>query len=185
MHTIRLRSIVPVRGRCLVLLLLTIITAHGQDLPEVRLASKSNPQSGAVHGIVPLMREGQPAQGCHPAIIDTISRMGVDPIGGSYAVLCTLSAAPADANQALYRGQCTTGVLPDKAALRAPELFLRKGILYFNQPGKLKSITLPSSNLTASGAGGTGRGQAVAGPNLITVIVDFENGVRQIMANSP
>ena len=129
-----------------------------------------------------LMREGQPAQGCHPATIGTISRVEADPVGGNYLVLATLTGAPTDANQALFLGHCTLGVLPSAAVLRQADLFLRKGALHPNQPSRIKSLALANRSLTASGAAGTGRGQSVAGAGHVCVLVTFENGVTQLMA---
>ena len=69
----------------------------------------------------------------------------------------------------------------DMAALRRPFLRLRKGQLYDNQPSKIKSISLPTTNITAAGAGSTGRGHAIAWSGVFAFVVEFDHGVRQIM----
>jgi FG-GAP repeat len=131
-----------------------------------------------------LVREGQAAQGCHPATIGTISRVEVDPYAGGYAVLTTLAGAAATSNQALFTGRAGAGNLNDLLTLCRPELFLRKGQLYDNQPSPIKSLSLPTTNITASGAGGTGRGRAISWNGRMVITVEFANGVRQIMKGS-
>jgi FG-GAP repeat len=128
-----------------------------------------------------LVREGQPAPGCHPASIGVISRVEVDPYDGYYAVLTTLTGAPAGTDLALFTGHTVVGNHHTKVTLRRPMLYLRKGALYDNQPSKIKSLSLPSTNITASGAGCTGRGRAISWNQDFVITVEFENGVRQIM----
>jgi hypothetical protein len=128
-----------------------------------------------------LMREGQPAPGCHPATVGVISRVEMDPYNGYYAVLTTLKGAAPGTDQALVTGRLIAGNVGLKATLRRPSLFLRKGALYDNQPSKIKSMSLPLSNITVSGAGGTGRGRAVSNSANIVITVEFDYGVRQIM----
>lgn len=135
-----------------------------------------------------LMREGDPAPGCDPATIGTINRVDVDPRHGQYLALATLAGAPAGTELVLFRG-CSAypAVTAAEVALRRPVAILRKGMLYDNQPGKLKSFFLPAGNLTASGAGCTGLGQAVQEPasakdsTNVVLTAEFENGARQIL----
>jgi hypothetical protein len=82
---------------------------------------------------------------------------------------------------ALFMGdanQCESAALHP---LRRPVLKLRKGQLFDNQPSKIRSILLPTTSITASGAGGTGRGRAVSTGIDIFIIVEYDNGVRQIL----
>jgi len=128
-----------------------------------------------------LMREGDPAPGCPGGRIGVISRVEVDAWSSSYAVLATLSGAASNANLALFTGNVLRGDPFELAPLRRPFLRLRKGQLYDNQPGRIRSISLPVSNITPSGAGGTGRGRAISYSNRFACVVEFDNGVRQIM----
>lgn len=128
-----------------------------------------------------LLQEGQAAPGCGTARIGTIQRVEVDPWDGAYAVLLSLTGSPAGSNQALGVGNVYAGNNTSQSALRRPFLRLRKGQLFTNQPGKLRSISLPTSNRPASGAGGTGRGRAISWSNDFTFVAEFDNKVRQIM----
>lgn len=131
--------------------------------------------------VLVVMREGEPAAGCTPATIGTISRVEVDPWSGHYAVVCALAGAPVGTEQALYTGAFYRGNNTDKITLRRPFLRLRKGQLYENQPSRIKSISLPTTHITASGAGGTGRGHAISWNGYLAITVEFDNKVRQIM----
>jgi hypothetical protein len=130
-----------------------------------------------------LMREGDPAQGCPGARIGVISRVESDPISHGYAVLATLTGAAPGTDQALFVGNVGRGNTTDGFALRRPYLRLRKGQLFDNQPSKIKSISLPTTNMAASGAGSMGRGRAISGSTIVFT-VEFDNGVRQIMRGS-
>ncbi len=131
-----------------------------------------------------LIREGDAAPGCAGAKISVINRVEFDAESGSYAVLATLSGAPVGTELALFTGNVNRGNFAEQAALRRPYLALRKGQLWDNQPSPIKSISLPTSNLTASGAGGTGRGRAISRNSEFVFTVEFTNGVRQIMKGS-
>lgn len=128
-----------------------------------------------------LMREGDPAAGCPGAKIGVISRVEVEPYSSYYALTATLAGAPVGTELALFTGGLTRGNTTNLAPLRLPFLRLRKGQLFDNQPSKIKSLSLPTSNLTASGAGGTGRGRAISYGGSFAFIVEFDNGVRQVM----
>jgi|APTNR8051073442_1049403.scaffolds.fasta_scaffold04235_4 hypothetical protein len=142
--------------------------------------------------IVVLMREGEIASGCGPATIGTINRVEVEPLFGHYLVLATLKGAPASTNLALYRGfSFRSASTISEQTLRRPFLVLRKGQLFDNQPGKLRSVTLPTTNVTAAGAGSVGLGSAMqepsgtAAPAQMVLAVDFDNGVHQLMQGTP
>jgi FG-GAP repeat len=129
-----------------------------------------------------LMREGQSAPGCNPATIGVINRIDVDPWTGTYAIITTLAGAPAGTELAMFTGVArVVGNDTTLAALRRPVLYLRKGQRYHNQPSKIKSFSLPTTNLTASGAGGTGRGRAISWKRDFVITIEFDNKVRQIM----
>ena len=130
-----------------------------------------------------LVREGDPAQGCPGAKIGVISRVESDPISHGYAVLATLTGAAPGTDQALFVGNVSRGDTSHGFALRRPYLRLRKGQLFDNQPSKIKSISLPTTNMAASGAGSMGRGRAISGSTIVFT-VEFDNGVRQIMQGS-
>jgi len=138
-----------------------------------------------------LMREGDPAPGCVPAKIGTISRVEVEPYGGHYFVLATLAGAPVGTELALFRGfSHMTLANASEQTLRRPVLALRKGILYDNQPSRVKSIALPTTNITASGAGGVGLGRAIQetanqSAKDVIVTVTFDSGVVQVMKGTP
>lgn len=127
-----------------------------------------------------LMREGEPAAGCTPATIRTISRVEVSGFPGTYAVLATLAGAPAGTDLALYTGNTLRG-FGNSSTLRRPFLRLRKGQLHDNQPGTIKSISLPTGSVTPGGAGVTGRGRASSIEQDFAITVEFTNRVRQIM----
>ncbi len=139
-----------------------------------------------------LMREGDAAPGCSPATIGTISRIEVEPSSGHYLVLATLAGAPSGANLALFRGfSALPAIGSSDQTLRRPQLCLRKGELFDNQPSKLKSMTLPSNNRTPSGAGGVGLGTCMqqpaspATPAPMVIAIDYDNGVHQIVKGIP
>ena len=129
-----------------------------------------------------LMREGDVAMGCDgAATIGVLGSVEVDPFSGNYAIISTLAGAPVGTELAMYTGDVTLGNATTLATHRRPNLFLRKGWLYDNQPGKVKSISLPATNMPASGFGGTGRSRAISWAGNLAVTVEFDNGARQIM----
>jgi len=138
-----------------------------------------------------LLREGDLAPGCPGATIGTINRVDVSPYWGQYVVLATLTGAAKGTELALFRGASAKVVTPSSQVLRCPVLVLRKGFLFDNQPSKVKSISLPTNLLPASGAGTSGLGSVIQEANGLTearniaLIIDFENGVRQIMNGTP
>jgi len=131
-----------------------------------------------------LMREGQPAGGCTNATIGVISQVEVDCYSAGYAVIATLAGATVGADQALYTGGLYNGNSTTLVTLRRPFLFLRKGQVYDNQPGHIRSISLPVANVPASGVGSTGRGRAISWLYDFVVTIEFDNNVRQIMKGS-
>ena len=130
-----------------------------------------------------LMREGEPAQGAGTGTIGVISRVEVDPYNGYYAILCTLAGAPAGTDQALYTGYVGITSNSSLFALHRPVLHLRKGWQYDGQPGKIRSISLPST-VPASGVGGTGRSRALSNTGFLALTVEFDNGARQVVLSS-
>ena len=122
-----------------------------------------------------VMREGDPVQ--HGATVGVISRVEVAPYGGRYAVLVTLAGAPVGTEQALFIGFTPM----DYTARIHPSLYLRKGWTFDNQPGKVRSISLPNSNIPPSGVGCTGRGRSISWDGDLAITVEFDNGARQIM----
>jgi hypothetical protein len=134
--------------------------------------------------ILVLMREGDPASGCPGAKIGVISRVESHAYSMGYAVLTTLTGATTTSDQALFTGNVNRGNTTTQAALRRPFLRLRKGQLFDNQPGKVKSISLPTGNITTGGAGSTGRGHAISPVQGFVFVAEFDNGVRQIMKGS-
>ncbi|MDB6139564.1 MAG: hypothetical protein JWO94_2636, partial [Verrucomicrobiaceae bacterium] len=129
-----------------------------------------------------LMREGDAAPGCPGAKIGVITRVEVDNVYGNYAILATLTGATPTSDLALFTGiDNLYNNAAEQAPLRRPVLRLRKGQLFDNQPGHVRSISLPTTNLTASGAGGTGRGHALSSFSNLAIVVEFDNGVRQVM----
>lgn len=143
---------------------------------DMALMLSQGPSSSIV-----LMREGDPAPGCPGARIGVISRVDADAWSNSYAVLATLTGASSSSNLALFTGNVMRGNETTRSVLRRPFLRLRKGQLFENQPGRVKSISLHNTNVTPSGAGGTGRGRGISWNGNLAFIVEFENGIRQIV----
>jgi hypothetical protein len=170
---------------------------NGQQLAFVQLAgigvTAANDQalllmqSNPANQLLVLIREGQIAPNCGNATIGVINRIEVEPHRGTYLVLTTLVGAAKGTDLALFQGASSLPVTSTTDTLRRPYLVLRKGQLFDNQPSKVKSFSLPASNLTAGGAGATGLGKAIqegTDPAVITesvIVVEFDNGVRQIM----
>ncbi|MCX6854750.1 MAG: hypothetical protein NTV80_07575 [Verrucomicrobia bacterium] len=175
---------------------------NGQQLALVQLAGTGVTgandqalilmQSNPAGKLNVLIREGQPAQGCGRATIGIINRVEVEPTQGTYLVLTTLVGAPTGTDLALFRG--ASSLLPvtlTTDALRHPYLILRKGQSFNNQPSKVKSFSLPTTNMTASGAGATGLGRAIRETTTpseipeLALVVEYDNGVRQVMVGRP
>ena len=174
-------------GQQIVLVQLTgagVTTANDQALIVFQ-------SSAALNQPLVLLREGDIAPGCPGATIGVINRVDVSSYWGQYAVLATLNGAAKGTELALFRGASSKVVTASTQVLRRPVLVLRKGFLFDNQPSKVKSITLPANLLPASGAGTTGLGSAIQETSGITqagkiaLVIDFENGVRQIMNGIP
>lgn len=144
-------------------------------------------QSGApVNGTTTvLLREGDAFPG---GKIGVINRVEFDPYYGCYLVLATLTGAATGTDQVLLRGfsQRTLASTAEQP-LRRPVTVLRKGQRFDNQPGKIKSITLPFPALPASGVGCSGlggvlqRGGTGVEAGLQLLLIDFDNNTRQLM----
>ncbi len=170
---------------------------NGQQLALVQLAgtgvTAANDQallllqSNPANQLAVLIREGQIAPNCGNATIGVINRVEVEPHRGTYLVLTTLVGAAKGTDLALFQGASSLPVTATTDTLRRPYLVLRKGQLFNNQPSKVKSFSLPANNLTAGGAGATGLGKAIQegtdsdAINDSVIVVEFDNGVRQIM----
>ncbi len=170
---------------------------YGQQLALVQLAgtgvTAANDQallllqSNPANQLAVLIREGQIAPNCGNATIGVINRVEVEPHRGTYLVLTTLVGAAKGTDLALFQGASSLPVTATTDTLRRPYLVLRKGQLFNNQPSKVKSFSLPANNLTAGGAGATGLGKAIQegtdsdAINDSVIVVEFDNGVRQIM----
>lgn len=140
---------------------------------------------GAGNKLRLLMREGQVAPGCGAAVIGTINRVEVEAFYGNYLVLATLKGAPAGTELTLFQG-CGHSFMDGR---RDPMAMLRKGQLFENQPGRLKTLALPMNNIGASGAGVLGLRNAISEQNgstlgQVVLPIEFENGVRQIMVGT-
>jgi len=175
---------------------------NSQQLVFVQLTgtgvNKTNDQAlilfqsfGVANTPLVLLREGDVAPGCPGTTIGVINRVEVSPTFGQYVVLTTLTGAPKGTELALFRSEASIGVIADPQVKRRPNLILRKGFLFDNQPSKVRSIGLPTKNLTAAGAGATGLGscmQETLGnhlPRNLALFIDFDNGVRQLMNGIP
>lgn len=148
--------------------------------------------AGADDQLNVLMREGDHAPGCGGASVGVINRVALEPYFGNYLIHTTLVGAAAGTELALFRGASHISVSPTRDTLRRPFLILRKGQLFENQPSKVKSFSLPTTHLTAAGAGATGLGsamqEALLGPGEfrdIALSIEFDNGVRQLMKGRP
>lgn len=128
-----------------------------------------------------LMREGDPAPSCPGTTISVINRVAFNAESGSYAIIATLSGAPAGTELALFIGNVQRGDFSTQASLRRPHLRLRKGQVWDNQPSPIKSISIANGDVTAAGAASTGRSCAISTNGDLVITVDFNNGVRQVM----
>lgn len=138
-----------------------------------------------------LMREGDPAPGCHPAKIGTIMRVEVDPYFGHYYVLATLTGAPAGTELVLFRGYSHYDMnLTNEYVYRRPYPVLRKGLRVQGETSPLTSFTLLSANKN-SGGGGNGLGTAIREPvgpistSQIVTKLSFGTTVQRIAKGIP
>lgn len=147
--------------------------------------------AGADNQLIVLMREGDHAPGCGGASIGVINRVAVEPYYGSYLIHTTLVGAAVGTDLALFRGASHVSVSVTTDTLRRPFLILRKGQLFETQPIKVKSFSLPTTHLTAAGAGTTGLGSAMQETSAVSefrdiaLTIEFDNGVRQLMKGRP
>lgn len=115
-----------------------------------------------------LLREGQPAPGCHPAKIGTIQRVEVDPYYGHYYIIATLTGAPAGTELVMYRGYSSqplnSGKEVQEQIYRQPFPVLRKGAWFNGETRSLASFTFPVKNRLAGGGGSVGLGKAMQEP---------------------
>lgn len=139
-----------------------------------------------------LMRKGDPAPGFSPARIGALLAVEVDPGGGQYLILASLTGAPAGKNLALFRGH-SAATLSSAAhsVLRKPVPVLRKGDLFDNQPAPVQSIALSPNTRTAGGAGGVGLANAIDlgsntnSPAKIVFTLNYANGQSRLVRGRP
>lgn len=137
---------------------------------------------GSTNKLRVLVREGQIAPGCGQAVVSTINRVEVEPYHTNYLVLASLKGGQTGTDLGLFQGSAHTNI----DARRLPYLVLRKGHFSQNQPGRVKSLSLPLNNVAPSGAGTLGLGvtmseQGGSTPGTVILPVTFENGVQQVM----
>jgi len=164
----------PATNQALVLVQLTgtgVNTSNDQAL----LLSQTD------RSLLVLMREGDVAPGCSGARVGTISRVQAEPFMGNYAVIASLTGTSTQSDLAFFLGKGQAGNTTNQSALRRPFLRLRKGQTFDNQPGKVLTLSLPTSNITASGAAGTGRGQCMSNAGYFALTVGFENGATHVV----
>lgn len=130
-----------------------------------------------------LLRKDTSPPGIGTAKILAISAMDVDPLNGAYAVLTTLSGAPADSNQALWTGATSFGNDTSKQFRRLPQLRLRKGDHYNTAAtplGLVKSIVLKPA-VDATGAGGRGLAQAIGHFGHLVICIIGADGQTELV----
>ena len=139
-----------------------------------------------------LLRKGDPAPGFSPARIGALLAVEVDPSGGQYLILASLTGAPPGKNLALFRGHsAATLSTAAHSVLRKPVPVLRKGDLFDNQPAPVKSIVLSPNTRTVGGAGGVGLanvidlGSNTNSPAKIVFTVNYENGQSRLVRGFP
>lgn len=135
--------------------------------------------SSLIGNVFLLMAEGQGAPDATGASIGVLQRLEVDP-AGNYLILASLKGAPTS-NQALYLGSIANGSL----ARRLPMLALRKGSL-FDRPGaeQLKSLSLGTNNLDASGCGSSGLARLINASGPIFT-AEFTDGAKELLFGKP
>lgn len=172
---------------------LTLVSLTGTGVSAINDQAVVLMQTVApVNGVdVVLMREGDPAPGLNPAKIGVIQQVDVDPTNGQYLILASLAGAPVGKDLALFHGHASAPLATSgQQPLRLPYPILRKGILFDDQPSKLKSFSLPANNRNASGAGNVGLGSVIQGssptdsPSMISTLI-FDNGVTQVGVGTP
>ncbi|MCB1207787.1 MAG: FG-GAP repeat protein [Verrucomicrobiales bacterium] len=133
-----------------------------------------------------LLREGDYLQDGSGARISNFQRIVANGTSGDYAVLVGLRGAKSSTNQALLTGNTKLG-MPFEG-LRAADLRLRKGNLYRDASGNLRSIrsmSIAPSGTDATGAGSKGLAQAIGfgGPMVLTL--QFSDGSVELVTGKP
>lgn len=138
-------------------------------------------ENGSYHR---LMATGDTPPGVGAAKLKTINAVEADPVTGHYAVLGTLSGAPAAANQALWSGNAALG---DESAAgsvyRLPVLRLRKGQTYRTEStpqSVLRGISLRPA-VDTSGAGGRGLAQVVGSSGAIGLVLTGDRKLSEVV----
>ena len=134
-----------------------------------------------------LIQKGEIVPGTGGARIGRIQRVEGSTRTGHYAVLTTLSGAPAQTNQLLLRGNVDLG-LPgdeDEFSLRRPEPLLRKGQLMANgYAGSARITSLAfASNATVdtTGIGRKGLGSVVSATGAVLLRASFSDGATRLI----
>ena len=141
------------------------------------------------NGYLTLLRTGAPAPGTgRVATLGSISAVDVHPITGHYAILGSLSGAPARSNQALWTGTAAVGVdeTPSEA-LRLPILRLRKGDRYSTPATPLGTIRSLAIKPAADATGGSARGlgQAIASTGDLVTFVTTDGNITELLLLPP
>jgi hypothetical protein len=135
-------------------------------------------------GTTILLREGDAVEGTDNPTVGAIQQVDVSATNGYYLVLASLTGNTAK-NQALVMGRCADGIaIFNEPGHRRPGLMLRKGSSYQSLAGitsTLKSLTLPNTT-DISGAGAKGSSQVINKDGQGTVIVEFANGAKEVLA---
>lgn len=115
--------------------------------------------------------------------LKSISAVEVHPVSGKYALLGTLSGAPASANQALWIGDSQAGNPTTLSTLRSPALKLRKGQIYRSGSGQsnlVRSIAMkPAAD--ASGAGGRGLAQIMSANGDVAITITVDRNLQELV----
>ncbi|MCB1210105.1 MAG: hypothetical protein KDK97_12290, partial [Verrucomicrobiales bacterium] len=133
-----------------------------------------------------LLREGDYVAGCDGPKVGVIQRVDVEPTGGQYVVLTSLTGSSA-ANQAVFTGDAAAGNDTDKRALRLPVLKLRKGTSYQAPTGsttKILSLSMTNTN-DAAGAGAKGGPQVIDANGNVVICVQFTDKSKHLMKGKP
>ena len=139
--------------------------------------------------IIAVLREGDASPDlADPAKIGVLQAVEVEPLNGHYAVLVSLIGGSVGKDQLLLTGTLNTANATTKQALRLPAARLRKGIAYQATLGTTTSIlsmTLPTTSVDASGAGGTGSARAINSAGKLVMKVMFNDKSTHVVTLDP
>lgn len=132
-----------------------------------------------------LLREGDPLPGATDgAKIGSILKVDTQPgaTQGNYLILVSLVGGSADANLALLTGTSALGNNVTRTPKR-PFVAFRKGQVVdhpLSTANKVRSITLPGSNLNTQGMGGTGLPHWVDNAGGVVMQVEWDNKLKEL-----